>query len=488
MQEMSIKTSLRNYGDSKAIKNNIISASEASNVTLQLTRIGKMLDESVLKFTKRYLIIQTELEEMKREFVGDVSLISEYLNLTKKEIRYDNFDNLVVGKYSNSINIPKLPNYELKLLRQDKKSNRYDYNNISNSINDKKYIHYNNNHLRTTGYSTSRKNKLNLNKMSSPIEKQKKEKKGNISDKNKIKNFDFNQYNSNSQLITKPNHKKSSNSIKGSKKSINEYNSKNEKTILKEKEEQKKKILNSLPDNKMKALYISLNSDVIPYNEKLKLLNLNKEISQLISKNDIYNDALLNINNKINLLKQQPIEEDEKIIIDNITCFPSKTAKTGLNFLNSQKESELMDDDNELNKKLLEMIYICTGDKINTNLNLKEAYDGLFKKYNENSIKMLFFNFIYPRCYDDSINGKLDKKEMEDIINIITENKILISDNLVTNNNKTFSYVAFSLDEICQYLTGIQDLDDDLKEKIRNEIELKGLIEEEEKIRNMIKY
>ena len=77
--------------------------------------------------------------------------------------------------------------------------------------------------------------------MSSPIEKQKKEKKGNISDKNKIKNFDFNQYNSNSQLITKPNHKKSSNSIKGSKKSINEYNSKNEKTILKEKEEQKKK-------------------------------------------------------------------------------------------------------------------------------------------------------------------------------------------------------------------------------------------------------
>ena len=34
---------------------------------------------------------------------------------------------------------------------------------------------------------------------------------------------------------------------------------------------------------------------------------------------------------------------------------------------------------------------------------------------------------------------------------------MLISDNLVTNNNKTFSYVAFSLDEILEFLNGIKD-------------------------------
>ena len=251
---------------------------------------------------------------------------------------------------------------------------------------------------------------------------------------------------------------------------------------IKKKNLKKKKILDSLSNNKIKALYI------VPYNEKLKILNLNKELSHLVSKNDIYNNALLNINNKINLLKQQPIEEDEKIIIDKLSSYPSKTAKTGLNYLNSQKEKELIDNDNELNKKLLEMIYVCTGDKLNNDQNLKEAYNELFKKYNEDSIKMLFFNYIYPRCYDDSINGKLNKNDMKEIINIITQNKMLISDNLVTNNNKTFSYIAFSLDEICEFLTGIQDLDDDLKEKIRNEIELKSLIEEEEKIRNMIKH
>ena len=154
---MSIKNSLRSFGDVKSIKNNIITASEASNITLQLTRIGKMLDESVLKFTKRYLIIQTELEEMKREFVGDVAIISEYLNLTKKEIRYDKFDNIVIGKHSNSINIPKLPNYEQKMLRQEKKINKYDYNITDYSINYKKKTINNNNHLRTTGNSRNRK-------------------------------------------------------------------------------------------------------------------------------------------------------------------------------------------------------------------------------------------------------------------------------------------------------------------------------------------
>ena len=476
MQEMSVKNSLRNFGDVKSNKNNIMSASDASNVTLQLTRIGKMLDESVLKFTKRYLIIQTELEEMKREFVGDVSLISEYLNLTKKEIRYDKFDNAVIGKFSNPFNVPKLPNYEQKILRQDKKPNRY--NNINNSMNYKKNI--NTNTSSRTGNSTRRKSK---NKITSPQEKKKRTNKEE--DKNIIKNLAINGFNNNSNIVTSPKHKKNINSIEISKQSIEDYKQKNEEKF--EKEKKNKKILESLSDNKSKAIFISLNSDIVPYNEKLKLLNLNEEISSQVSPNDIYNDALSNINNKIKLLKQQPIEEDEKAILDKISIYPSKTAKTGLNFLNKQKESELINNDNELNQKLLEMIYICSGENLNKNQSIQESYEYLFKKFDVDSIKNLFFSHIYPRCYEDSLNGKLEGKEMEDIINIIYQNKMLISDNLVTNNNKTFSYVAFSLDEICEYLRGLKDLDEDLKEKLRNEIELKSLLEEGEKIKHLMK-
>ena len=252
------------------------------------------------------------------------------------------------------------------------------------------------------------------------------------------------------------------------------------------KDKKKMEIIESLPDNKSKAIYILLNSPVLPYDDKLKLLPSNKAICSIISSNDIFNDELANIENKINLLKQQPIEEDEKVIIDKVSNYPSKTAKTGLNFLTSDKENELFIE-NEQNQKLLEMTYGCLGEDLNENLNIQEAYNYLFKKYNVDSIKNLYFEHIYKKVYNDTLNGNVDQNEIEKIINCIEENKMLITDVLVSNANKTFSYVAFSLDEIYEYLNGIKDLDEDLKEKLSNELELKLLIEEEEKIRNMIK-
>ena len=149
MTDISVKNSLRSFAiNAKLGKDRILDPTEASNISIQLTRIGKMLDESVLKFTKRYLIIQTELEEMKREFIGDVSLVNEFLNLTKKEIRYDKFDGFTQGKiYGNPMNIPKLPNYEHKaIIKTDKRNNKSAYlnykksnlNNTSNTNNTKK--------------------------------------------------------------------------------------------------------------------------------------------------------------------------------------------------------------------------------------------------------------------------------------------------------------------------------------------------------------
>ena len=439
MQEKSVKNSIRSFGVVKSNKSNIMSASDASNLSLQLSRIGKMLDESVLKFTKRYLIIQTELEEMKREFIGDVSLISEYLNLTKKEIRYDKFDDVVIGKYANPINIPKIPNYERKILtRRDKKINKsHNYNNSNINLN----------------YSR----KPNLNK---------------ISNVNMNKNIISNKISSSGNKRMKVKEEKNENE-ESKTKNLNNQN--------------KEEILDSLPDNQTKAIYILLNSDVVPYEEKLKLLSTKKVIYSQITPNDIYKNTLQNIENKINSLKLEPIEEEEKKIVEKISSYPSKTAKTGLNFSNNQKENELMIE-NELNEKLLEMICVCLDENLieNQGENIKETYEKIFKKYNVNSIKDLFFEVIYKRIYSDALNDRLNVKEIEKIINCISENKMLISENLVSNENKIFSYVAFSLDEILEFLTGIQELDDDLKEKIKNEIEVKNLLEEESKIRNLI--
>ena len=133
------------------------------------------------------------------------------------------------------------------------------------------------------------------------------------------------------------------------------------------------------------------------------------------------------------------------------------------------------------------MTSICLGEKIKVNKSIKENYNILFKKYKVNSIKELYINYIYQKIYKDSINEKKDNNEIKNILNCIEKNKSLITDALINNNNKNFSYIAFSLDEIYEYLSGINEMDDDLKEKVRNELELKSLIIDEEKIRNLIK-
>ena len=461
MTDISVKNSLRSFAiNSKLGKDRILDPTEASNISIQLTRIGKMLDESVLKFTKRYLIIQTELEEMKREFIGDVSLVNEFLNLTKKEIRYDKFDGFTQGKiYGNPMNIPKLPNYEHKaIIKTDKRNNK------------SAYLNYKKSNLNNTSNTTNTKkgNSIKQNKsiQDKKIKKKYKNDSVGLGIDSEIQNLNSSNYYTNQTL----------NSDNNELKKINNNKKKNKEEVLKK-----------LPDNKTKAIYILLNSPVVSYQEKLKLLPTKKAITENINTNDIYTEALLNIENKINLLKQEPIEENEKIIINKIANYPSKTAKTGLTFLTKEKESELMIE-NEQNEKLLEMICVCLGENTPENYNnIKESYNNLFQKYNVDSIKNLFFEHIYKKIYNDAFNGRVTNNYIENIINCIKENKILITDILVSNINKTFSYVAFSLDEIYEFLNSIKDIDDDLKDKIKNEIELKALIEEEEKIRNMIK-
>ena len=459
MTESSVKSSIRNFmTNPKSTKERFLDVIDFSNFSILLGSVGTMLDESILKFTKRYLIIQTELEEMKREFIGDISLINEYINKTKKG-KIDNFNN---GKHYIKINkISKLPNYN------QKKSLKSDRNNNNKSL----YLNYNK-PLFSNNSSTNISNKSNPRNKKKNFEK-------------KIHNF-FKSYSPyhNTQKSKNENLNNSNNYSNCS--TIKRKNSKSTISSNNKYIKNKLDIINSFPDNKTKAIYILLNSSILSYEEKLKLLPSKKIICSNISLNEILNNSLSIIQNRINLLKQKTIEEDEKLIIEKICNYPSKTAKIGLNFLNNEKEKELMID-NEENQKLLEMTSICLGEKIKVNKSIKENYNILFKKYKVNSIKELYINYIYQKIYKDSINEKKDNNEIKNILNCIEKNKSLITDALINNNNKNFSYIAFSLDEIYEYLSGINEMDDDLKEKVRNELELKSLIIDEEKIRNLIK-
>ena len=451
---MSVKNPLRNFGDAKTNKNNILPSYDLTSLSIQLTRIGKMLEESILKFTKRYLIISTEFEEMKREFIGQVSLVTEYLNLTKKEIRYEKYDSFNQGKYSNVSNIPIMPNYEQKaILRGEKRDNKVFYNRINNNLN----VNNNNNRYNSSIQKNKKSNSSNSRIISPDLRKNKSNSTKSIIDDKGIYSKKIN---------------KSKNKIRNDNKPINNYHLK------------KEEILDSLSDNQSKGIFLLIDSNIVPYEEKIKLLFTKRNIFNNIKPKDILIQELKDLQIKIKKLKNNKLNEEDKKIINKVTSYPSKTAKTGLNFLTPERESELINNDNEVNIILIKMIYTCLNEEYLSN-NVKEGYEYLFKKYNVNSIKTLFLNVIYKKVFNDSLNDETNENT-EKIINDIAQNKILMANNLVSNTNKTFSYVCFSLDEISEFLNEVKGLNKEMRNNIKKEVELNKLIEDEQEIKKRL--
>ena len=458
-----VKNSLRNFS-SKSTKymKNINHYQELPNIYIQLNRMSKMIEDSVMKFTRRYLIISTELEEMKREYIGNMNIVNEFINLTRKEIRYEKYDNFNTSRTGSINNVPLMPNYENRsILNGIKKENKTSYNKILNN---------------NTNNNLNYKKTFNKNRSLSRLYSPDNNKKASLKNFNESKTNNFHKINSISQFTKSLNTSKSNTSI-----------NKNYYTISQK--EKKDDLINILSDNKTKSLYILLNSDILNYSEKLKLLYTKKNLLLICSPSELLNNELLKIQNKIKILQENNnLTNEERKIIENIIKYPSKTAKTGLNFLSEEKEKELMKNEIEDNLLLIKMIYILLNENINElNINnIKEKYNKIFNKFKVNSIKELFFEIIYKKIYESSLD-KFDKNLNNKIIEYINQNKSLITDILVNNINKNFSYVAFSIDEICDYLTGINNIDSSLKNKLKNEKQIQDLFKKQEIISNKLK-
>ena len=459
-----VKNSLRNFS-SKSTKymKNINHYQEIPNISIQLSRMSKMIEDSVMKFTRRYLIISTELEEMKREYIGNMNIVNEFINLTRKEIRYEKYDNFNTSRTGSINNVPLMPNYENRsILNGIKKENKTSYNKILNNNNNNNNLNY--------------KKTFNKNRSLSRLYSPENNKKTSFKNFNESKTNNFHKINSISQFTKSLNTSKSNTSI-----------NKNYYTISQK--EKKDDLINILSDNKTKSLYILLNSDILNYSEKLKLLYTKKNLLLICSPSELLNNELLKIQNKIKILQENNnLTNEERKIIENIIKYPTKTAKTGLNFLSEEKEKELMKNEIEDNLLLIKMIYILLNENINElNINnIKEKYNKIFNKFKVNSIKELFFEIIYKKIYESSLD-KFDKNLNNKIIEYINQNKSLITDILVNNINKNFSYVAFSIDEICDYLTGINNIDSSLKNKLKNEKQIQDLFKKQEIISNKLK-
>ena len=474
---MSVKSSIRNFNDVKYQNGPIVV--DTVNLSMQLNHISKMLEDSVMKFTKRYLIVATELEEMKREFVGQSSLINEYITLTKKEIRFDKFDKFQQGK--GMLNVPLCPNYEQKCLVKKSTSGRM-------------------NSAKTNKYKSNYAVKKNVNRLMSPQEGKKVSKNviKNLNDSRSINGSNYSTINNNKRTPLRNKNYSTDNIDNLQKEDIN-LNLVNKKNSVKqtnnmnnqEKKNYHKSIINSIKNTKIKALYTMVTqSDILPIKEKLKVIYLNKELLSNIVVRDVMEDSGKVIKRRIEQKERKfTVTEEEKELINKLTSYPSKTAQTGLNFLTNTREKDIINTDDSSSIELCKMIFACLGEgNFDEYTTLKDAYENLFNKYNVKSIKKLFSDVIYKKIYYDILSDSPPSIDISNVIQCIDDNRDLITDSLANSTNKTFSYIAFSLEEIADYLKEVEAINDEqeMKKKLKQQIEINKMKIEYERIKEIV--
>lgn len=474
---MSVKSSIRNFNDVKYQNGPIVV--DTVNLSMQLNHISKMLEDSVMKFTKRYLIVATELEEIKREFVGQSSLINEYITLTKKEIRFDKFDKFQQGK--GMLNVPLCPNYEQKCLVKKSTSGRM-------------------NSAKTNKYKSNYAVKKNVNRLMSPQEGKKVSKNviKNLNDSRSINGSNYSTINNNKRTPLRNKNYSTDNIDNLQKEDIN-LNLVNKKNSVKqtnnmnnqEKKNYHKSIINSIKNTKIKALYTMVTqNDILPIKEKLKVIYLNKELLSNIVVRDVMEDSGKVIKRRIEQKEKKfTVTEEEKELINKLTSYPSKTAQTGLNFLTNTREKDIINTDDSSSIELCKMIFACLGEgNFDEYTTLKDAYENLFNKYNVKSIKKLFSDVIYKKIYYDILSDSPPSIDISNVIQCIDDNRDLITDSLANSTNKTFSYIAFSLEEIADYLKEVEAINDEqeMKKKLKQQIEINKMKIEYERIKEIV--
>lgn len=431
-----------------------------------------------MKFTERYLIVSTELEEMKREFISNSSLINEYLILTKKEIRFDNFNQYLPGK--TNLNIAQCPNYEQKCLMRSSVKNitrqppsKAKSNSITTSAKKIPFTNSSNSLLNQAKSSISPETTTTSKLKQS-------QSKSNININNNISSVDYSSNNvkktplktrCQSQVIAKNNsntsslHKSTlthrimhnSNLIVSSNLHKQDFVKPTLSLNDNEKQQYHNNVISLIKDPKTKALYTLINkTKLLTHQEQITTIYLNKEQLSLNLPSNVLNEKLNQLNNTLTKLElnEKTLNANEKSVIDKLMLYPSSHAEKGLNVLTKERESELIKNDTQVEIELVKMMFVCLNKKnevdgFDTNAN---AYDYLFRCYGVNSIKSLIRDVIYKNVYCD-----LKCENFDEVVDVIECNKDLMTDILTNGTNKSFSYVTNSLQDVYEFLTEAKD-------------------------------
>ena len=422
-------------------------------------KVSGLINETVNEFNNRYLEMNKNLMKFKNDFLNKMNYIQEIIdNNNSNYYQIKTEDNINNNKNMKN-KIKKKNNNILKNLsfginssfnvysstNSTTKSNNNNNNNNNVIYNNKKY-----NNLVNKPFDTKyNKNSIKYNfikNINNSIEKHLK----NQSKKKNVSFINYNYYN---------NHKNNKkNNTNNYKKKYNNYNNSNNFNIhnfsnFSNKNDKKKRphslnkininnknikefLLSSesskidLKSNKIKALEILCNkTNFLTKNEKIKIKFLNKELYKNIILNDDENN---NNNNKINLK------------------FPSKTCQIGINFLNKKKEEIIFNDQSEISKNVIKIIYYLFNiqNKFNINNNSKDLYEFIYNFNNVKNIRDLFFNVIYDKIYNKC---EISDENINEFRKEISQNKEILN-LIIQTNNSPLCWIVMNLLEIDEYL------------------------------------
>ena len=432
---MASKNTFRNCNEVMLYSDTSMNGSKVNNVT-------KVVDNIMSGFMKRYLVVLTELEEMKREVMNNVAQANECINNIKKELNVNlplNNNNIAVNdgvgsrhyKLQSNINIPNIEHKCLmrssvkNILRQHPKYNKPLSSTTSPLSSPKKYSNKTASTTTTTKPHSPNRSKKGLSKKHSKTK----------------------------QNPTTP--VSSSNLI--SKNAQQTYTN------------------NIIPSSsKFKALYVVINNtSLLTYNEKIKLIYLNQHLLHLHHIPNVLNDSLFHIQNKITKLKLNEIKlnSNEQDVVNKLTVFPTETAIKGVDMLCKYKGN-----DNEYEKEVMNMVFTClnkTNDAERFD-NVKQGYEWLFKEIGVCSFKEMFYEEMFRKVYRE-----LKCDNINEIIKVVEMNKEVIENE---NENKELYYIHFVIKEIAGFLKEAKDILNENANEENNNIK-------KEVIRlNMLKY
>ena len=360
----------------------------------KIVNVRSIIDSSISEFNKKYSMISNILNEMKSEFLGQMTSVIEYLSSRKEQPNDYYTNNSALQTLRTEVNEPHKRISDYTSMAALRKSS---LNQLNEKTKAKKVMNHDSSKTtRNKAYSIT--GKANYPKINSYA-------------------LTYSRMNSNQGPTDN----------KGRRQSASKFVTPNSQITL-------AKI--GKDESFIKGISILYDSNILDFNDKVKLKYLNKDTYNQISLKEITKDIGKEFKPQFKL-------SDKK--------YPSLTAQLGINFMSEEKQKKIINNETDLNKKIIELLYMILDDANNYNkaLTSKELYIQLFKKINVNNIKDMFQLKIFPQIF---INKSFERNKWKALTDLYSKyNKDLIDISKQTNND--LFLISFSLIEIYDFLS-----------------------------------